>query len=164
MWTTTASEIETQRQEAETERKFHTWSATTVRLLLDAQDAQEKSRNRVHMTSLKSQCVNKIINIVGPLIREAKHTLSSQLFVIISRAYELDQEIGQQVARITLQFPTRDSVQFFPEAMELEKGVYSECSREVCMVVAPGVLKQGKSTGEGFDDKILLLKSIVSCI
>ena len=47
--------------------------------------------------------------------------------------------------------------------MELETGDHVK-PRVVNWVVAPGVMKRGKSTGEGFEHEEMLHKRIVSCV
>lgn len=78
----------------------------------------------------------------------------------------LGKEISRQIARIawTLDLEKEQEGSLFDaETMELETGDPVKKPRVVNWIVAPGVIKRGKSTGEGFNHEEMLLSTVVSC-
>ncbi|RSL61519.1 hypothetical protein CEP53_005046 [Fusarium sp. AF-6] len=152
--------------EPEAERKFQTWSATTIGLLLDAQGPEEQSHIREELEQEGAEIVNRLVNTIHDMTEATEQDLRDQLSCIIDEAFAVGKEISRQISRITwtLDFGSgHDPLAFDPETMELEKGDRMRKPRVVNWIVAPGVIKRGKSTGEGFNHEEMLLKRIVSC-
>ncbi|RSM15433.1 hypothetical protein CDV31_005026 [Fusarium ambrosium] len=152
--------------EPEAERKFQTWSATTIGLLLDAQGPEEQSHIREELDQEGAEIVSRLVNTIRDMTEAAEQDLRDQLSCIIDEAFTVGKEISRQISRITwtLDFGSgHDTLAFDPETMGLEKGDRMGKPRVVNWIVAPGVIKRGKSTGEGFNHEQMLLKRIVSC-
>ncbi|EEU42087.1 uncharacterized protein NECHADRAFT_85974 [Fusarium vanettenii 77-13-4] len=162
-WNSDSRGIE--RPEPEAERKFQTWSATTIGLLLDAQGPEEQSQIEKWQKKEVSRIVGCLLNTFDT-IAGSREDLADELSSIIGEAFVLGKEISRQIARIawTLDLEKEQEAQMFDaETMELETGDLVKKPRVVNWVVAPGVIKRGKSTGEGFRHEEMLLKRIVSC-
>ncbi|KAF4502463.1 hypothetical protein FAGAP_1315 [Fusarium agapanthi] len=131
----------------EAERKFHSWSSTTISMLLTSIDAEKANDYTKHMTDFH---VNRIINTVDHLLRkDRERSFKNQLSAIITEAFALDKEISRQVARVIWRFNV-------PQPEEKAEQPHAAPSRPD-LVMAPAVFKRGKSTGEGFDHETKLL-------
>ncbi|KAF5662924.1 heterokaryon incompatibility protein het-E-1 [Fusarium circinatum] len=131
----------------EAERKFHSWSSTTISMLLTSIDV-EKANN--HMKHRTDNHVKRIINTVSNVLRkDRERSLKNQLSAIITEAFALDKEISRQVARMIWRFNVfqLEENADHPDAAPSKPG----------LVMAPAVFKRGKSTGEGFDHETKLL-------
>ncbi|KAF4982164.1 hypothetical protein FZEAL_2141 [Fusarium zealandicum] len=154
------------RPDPEAERKFQTWSATTVGLLLDAIDTNEGSDVYEQLQSEQAHRVKCIANTIGGWLQSDKQDFNEQITLIVGKAYGLGKEISQQVALVVWVFNLDEQIgssKFDPAVMELEKGDRTKKPREVRLMIVPGVDKRGKSTGEGFKNEVRLLKAVVSC-
>ncbi|KAI8713424.1 hypothetical protein NCS52_01287100 [Fusarium sp. LHS14.1] len=105
--------------------------------------------------------VGRLLNTFDT-IAGSREDLAGELSSIISEAFVLGKEISRQIARIAWTLDLEQQV-FDEDTMELETGDPVKEPRVVNWVVAPGVIKRGKSTGEGFRHEEMLLKRIVSC-
>ncbi|KAH8647091.1 hypothetical protein BGZ60DRAFT_535442 [Tricladium varicosporioides] len=145
----------------EAERKFQMWSATTTGLLSEKLDLNDGSKEYQILYERKERRVGYIYKTIEPFSRVMDEGFQKDLFKIISDAVTLDLEISKQVARVTWVF---DNGPFNPDLMELEAGENS-CpeNEEVQLIVAPGLKKRGKSTGDGFKTENTLLLIQVSC-
>jgi predicted nucleic acid-binding Zn-ribbon protein len=145
-------------------KKLHTWRATTVGLLLDSMDQQKLLQADSELQKWKCELHDEVNTNLG-LLRLTDQKVSQQdFFDIIDHAVKIDKEISRQVSRVTWNFGSEDGIQAFDlTSMELRKGERFSPSPEVTLVTSPGVIKQGKSTGEGFESSIYLLKTEVSC-
>ncbi|KAF5627567.1 hypothetical protein F25303_10757 [Fusarium sp. NRRL 25303] len=131
----------------EAERKFHSWSSTTISMLLTSIDV-EKANN--YMKRRTDHHVNRIINTVDNLLRKDKEkSFKNQLSAIITEAFALDKEISRQVARVIWRFNGSQQEENVDHA--------HAAPSKPGLVMAPAVFKRGKSTGEGFDHETKLL-------
>ncbi|KAF5977538.1 hypothetical protein FBULB1_6470 [Fusarium bulbicola] len=134
----------------EAERKFHSWSSTTISMLLTSIDGEKANNHMKHRTDYH---VERIINTVANLLRKDKErSFENQLSAIITEAFGLDKEISRQVARVIWRFsvPQQEENADHPHAALGKPG----------LVMAPAVFKRGKSTGEGFDHETKLLDMV----
>ncbi|KAL8916995.1 MAG: hypothetical protein Q9172_006021 [Xanthocarpia lactea] len=125
-------------------RKFQTWKANTTALLIDSDEhgTHEKTHEKK---------VREMVQTLRHLTKASERDLENQIFNIVSEALLIDKLISRQVAEVTWQFhddlpPTLGSGQ--KQAID---------SQTVCLVVAPGMSKRGKSTGEDFNTNYVLL-------
>jgi hypothetical protein len=90
--------------------------------------------------------------------------LQSQLADLIKQTVRLDQDLSRQVAPIRWSFDRGSSLSFDPSSMALPSN-YQEPSEElkVRLVLAPGLIRRGRSSGDQFDKIVLLLKTEVTC-
>ena len=152
------------RPDAEAERNFQIWSARTTKLLLQAASFDKDTTILQDVQQGKEKMVRSIIKTIGQYSRPNKKGFGEQLHAILDAAYELDKEICRQVARIVWVFDYDSSAKtkFDPMTMELETGDRKlDENDDVYFVVAPAVIKRGKSTGEDFRSEDLLLKMVV---
>jgi hypothetical protein len=149
------------RPDPETERKFQTWSATTTNLLMDAVDLNEGGDAYKELENRKQAICDKICEAIGPFTRHVDEGFEQEILKILDDAIVLDKEISKQVARVIWVF---DHGEFDHSSMVLEGGEKPQIgSKEVQLVVAPGLKKRGKSTGEDFKLENTLLLTEVSC-
>ncbi|KAF5548877.1 hypothetical protein FMEXI_4548 [Fusarium mexicanum] len=131
----------------EAERKFQSWSSTTISMLLTSIDIEKTNNYMTHRTDYH---VKRIINTVYNLLRkDEERSFKNQLSAVITEAFALDKEISRQVARVIWRFTVSQQEENadHPDAAPSKPG----------LVMAPAVFKRGKSTGEGFDHETKLL-------
>ncbi|KAF8853527.1 hypothetical protein BDZ45DRAFT_598493 [Acephala macrosclerotiorum] len=149
------------RPESEAERKFQIWKATTNSLLLDTLELKEGGSAFNKLEHRKQIVLNNVLETIRPYARKMDDGFQLELSKIMSDAVNLDIEISKQVAIVTWDF---EHGQFDPSSMELGAEESPEAQhQEVQLVVAPGLKKRGKSTGENFKVENTLLLTIVSC-
>ncbi|KAF2826646.1 hypothetical protein CC86DRAFT_466502 [Ophiobolus disseminans] len=146
-------------------KKFHIWRATTVGLLLDSMD-EEKRRQAASYADEWKQSLFRAVDVnlrvlQSPYKEDYKHNFMD----IVDEALKLDREISRQVSYVEWIFNDRATARAFqPEAMELENGKRpSKNESDVGFVISPGVTKRGKSSGEGYEASMWLLKMEVTC-
>jgi hypothetical protein len=153
----------------EAERAFQMWSATTTQLVLDAihshpHEAQDAQFYLEHRKRAISESISRAIGLDAR--SESTHGITKQLDEILDLAFALDKDISQQVARVEwsydYQLLKNTEFKFDPETMELDEGS-PRSAEKVRLIVAPALVKRGRSTGEDFDVERVLLKSVVNC-
>jgi hypothetical protein len=146
-------------------KRFHIWRGTTVGLLLGSMDDEKLRSADVRVEKFKSDLFEDVDACLG-LMRSGRHEDFMNSFRdLIDEAIILDKEISQQVSCVVWTFENKaGSWTLDPISMELESGKSpAGGDSEVAFVVCPGVLKQGKSSGEDFDKITWLLKMEVTC-
>ena len=138
------------------------WKANTSAFLVDAlkfdqeqgYGMSEKSREKVQ--DLRKQ--------LAPLTKSKNEGVTTQIYEIVYEALDLDQLFSKQVAAIYWTVGV-DEARYFNEAlMELQHGEKRAVDgQKVQLVVAPGLIKRGRSTGEDYEIESILLKMTVSC-
>ncbi|KAL4908448.1 hypothetical protein BDW74DRAFT_175130 [Aspergillus multicolor] len=93
--------------------------------------------------------------------------MTDPLEKIISDALTVDQLFSQQVARWTWQLLSEVPCRFDPEAMEMvnvDSGRKATASpnQDIFLVLAPALVKQGRSSGDDFDVAEVRLKAEVN--
>ncbi|RBR20115.1 uncharacterized protein FIESC28_05394 [Fusarium coffeatum] len=136
------------RQESEAERKFHTWRATTTGLFLEHINTEKVDS---YIRQRASQHAQEVINALHNLIDiEEVNEFKDQLATIIYEAFELDREVSRQSACVTWQFR---------QTQHEKTSGQTQKHGNVGLVISPAVLKRGKSTGECFDQEMILLRA-----
>ena len=88
----------------------------------------------------------------------------TQISDIIHEALDLDQLFSKQVAEIYWHMGADEPGSFDEAFMEVQPGEKRTVDgQKVQLVVAPGLMKRGRSTGEDYETEIMLLKMTVSC-
>ena len=101
---------------------------------------------------------------LAPLTKSKYERYKAQIFDIIKEALDLDQLFSKQVAQIYWNFGADEPRRFNEASMELQQAEKRAVDdQEVQLVVAPGLIKRGRSTGEGYEMTSILLKTTVSC-
>ncbi|ROW15755.1 hypothetical protein VPNG_02134 [Cytospora leucostoma] len=151
-------------------RKFQVWRASTTGLVLDLLATRSPSGMDNETSTLRSLYAERISKSVAPFFRSKPDGHLDLLCQIIQEAVDLDQEISRQVARVQWVFePTSTDHPFSfsnqAGAMELEKDEINPPDEDpmVHLVIAPGVKKRGRSTGECFDEEVWLVPMEVTC-
>ncbi|KAI8655979.1 hypothetical protein NCS55_01251800 [Fusarium keratoplasticum] len=132
------------KPEPEAERKFQTWSATTIGLLLDAQNAEEQSQIQEWQENERARITDCLFNTFDTMAKFREQDVEDEFSSIISEAFVVGKEISRQISRITWTFDPdkgQEKSLFNEETMELETGDHVK-PRVVNWVVAPGVMKR----------------------
>ncbi|KAJ5163383.1 uncharacterized protein N7500_005213 [Penicillium coprophilum] len=144
-------------------RKFHSWRANTSTMLIHLKSLDENiPRDDVHdFATRQSLALNKWLCRFSHSDPEMLH---SQLTDLIKQTVRLDQDLSRQVASIRWSFARGLSLMFNPSSMTLPSNyqVPSEALK-VRLVLAPGITRRGRSSGDQFDKIVLLLKTEVTC-
>lgn len=149
------------RPDPEAERKFQAWRATTTNLVMDAVNLNEGGDAHEKLEKQKLGIRDDIYEAIEPFARYVDAGFKQEILKILEDAIVLDKEISKQVARVIWVF---DRGEFDHSSMVLEGEEKPQIGRkEVQLVVAPGLKKRGKSTGEDFKLENMLLRTEVSC-
>ncbi|OQE46940.1 hypothetical protein PENCOP_c001G05696 [Penicillium coprophilum] len=144
-------------------RKFHSWRANTSSMLIHLKSLGENnSQDDVHVFATRqSLALNKWLCRFSHSDPEMLH---SQLTDLIKQTVRLDQDLSRQVASIRWSFARGSSLEFNPSSMTLPSN-YQKPSEalKVRLVLAPGITRRGRSSGDQFDKIVLLLKTEVTC-
>ncbi|KAI0453064.1 hypothetical protein F5B21DRAFT_526306 [Xylaria acuta] len=136
-------------------KKFHVWRATTANMVFSADAAvSPQDRWRKFEDSLIAEHIDPITLSFVPTSEYGRYyDLLSQ---IIEKALILDREISRQAAWIRWVFEDLDS-----HSEIVASGSINQEGLRV--IVAPAMVKRGKSSGEGFEEQIELLRAD-SCV
>ncbi|KAM7207414.1 hypothetical protein V8F20_002294 [Naviculisporaceae sp. PSN 640] len=155
-------------RDADIERKFQAWNASTAAFLADLADdsPQRAGENSFADDKIENRTVFRVAWDFFRQIPTSSDTrgLSEGLLQIFRDAIELDKEINKQVARIEWDFgPYPPRMKFDPQSMTATKvQEQSATTDEVRYVIAPRMIKRGKSTGGDFEIENQLLPMEVS--
>jgi len=153
-------------RDPEAERKFQQWSASTAALLTAAISATGSPRDREVSIDSKKEILDGIRDTIRPFRKSSSSEgFSHELSRIIGDAVAFDKEVSRQLARVEWVFGTDNNpgMAFDPRIMKLEKGQKQPAAaRDVCLVIQPGMVKRGKSSGEDYGTEIVLLPMEVS--
>ncbi|KAL4917173.1 hypothetical protein BDW62DRAFT_88205 [Aspergillus aurantiobrunneus] len=150
----------------ELERKFQIWSAEATALVLQMCDFTEGSQEYKRVQSTRKEIREEFWSIARQYLSTQSHAPGQDFRRILDNAMALDREIHRQAARVSWELPPEDApVRFNPKLMEAEKGQQRpKPDQQVLLVVAPGVMKRGKSDGQDFQTEEQVLVPIeVSC-
>jgi hypothetical protein len=147
----------------EAERRFQMWKATTSALILESMNDDERENQNIEVWAREFS--SSVLDTIVSLVRDSDEGILENLTEIIQSSIILDQKICRQSARVGWLFPPSKSLlSFNPDSMAVEVGAPSpQRGQRIVMVVAPGLKKRGKSTGENFEIENLPLKMEVFC-
>lgn len=138
------------------------WKANTSALLVDA-----LKRDQENGQGIRRRLRDKIQHLctqLAPLTKSKYEGFAAQLSEIIKEALDLDQLFSKQVAEIYWTTDADESEIFHEASMELQQGEKRTVDgQKVQLVVAPGLIKRGRSTGENYEMSSMLLRMTVSC-
>ena len=141
------------------------WKANTSTLLVDALkfDREEGQDISGRLKEIKERAQGLCTQLV-PLTELSSERLTAQILDIIKEALDLDQLLSKQVADIRWALSADDPRLFNEASMEVQQAEKRAVGgQEVQFIVAPGLVKRGKSTGEDYEMTSTLLKTTVSC-
>ncbi|KAI1204681.1 uncharacterized protein F4807DRAFT_471862 [Annulohypoxylon truncatum] len=145
------------------ERKFHTWRANTANLLVEAMRLNETTVTSDGQQFIQ-QWTNTVSQLLGPFKSSDQQGYLQGLEGIITQSLELDKEICKQIANIEWVHCEELPCTFVPDSMELELSQeHQGNNKAVTLVLGPGLVRRGKSSGDDFDVMERLLKTQVYC-
>lgn len=101
---------------------------------------------------------------LAALTKSKYESVRAQIFDIIGEALNLDQLFSKQVAEICWTFGADEPRNFNEASMELQQAEKRAVDgQQVQIVIAPGLIKRGRSTGEDYEKTTILLRITVSC-
>lgn len=145
-------------------QKFHMWRANTSSLVVAALQIRE----RVHLSydrQISDRYVRETLQVLACLSAEEPQVIEARFSDVLGTSIDLDREFSLQVANLywkSLGSPS-SSRRFNAAFMELDRGQrYTDSPSMVRLVLAPALLKLGKSSGDDFDSTTCLLKMEVT--
>ncbi|KAI0904022.1 hypothetical protein F4823DRAFT_616446 [Ustulina deusta] len=138
--------------EYEALRKFHVWRATTANMVFTADSAVDPQDTWI---KFKDTLIKEHIDPIAlPFVPASEDRRYYDLLgQIIEKALILDREISRQAAWVRWHFEDQDS------HSEIMANTASLGQEGVRVIVAPAMVKRGKSSGEGFDEQMELLRA-----
>lgn len=154
-------EMESGQQSPELQRRFQAWKATTSALILESVNDQERVDRDIAVWAREFS--QSVLDSIMPWVQSSDEGILENLTDIFREAITLDQIICRQSAHVAWVFSISNHphapLVFDPDLMAVERGSPSpKVGQRLAMVVAPGLKKRGKSTGEDFEVESLLLK------
>ena len=138
------------------------WKANTSTLLVDALELDGEEGQ--DMGGKLTERAQRFCAELALLTKSKNESFTAQIFDIIKEALDLDQLFSKQVADIYWTLGTDEPKIYNEASMELQQAEKRAVDgQEVQFVVAPGLIKRGKSTGEDYEMKSILLRKTVSC-
>lgn len=141
------------------EPKFQMWRAKTTNLLLDSEELAQKDSHgaprRLNWSNFQAICT-----LLSSISKSKDKGLTDQLSQIVNEALDLDKLISTQAAEVIWYFDLKKiSGQFNQDWVKPQDGEkQTGDSENVWLVSAPGMIRRGKSSGEDFDSKTIVLK------
>ena len=138
------------------------WKANTSTLLVDALKLDREEGQDI--SGRLKESAHDLCAQLAPLTKSKYERFRAQIFDIIKEALDLDQLFSKQVADICWIFGADKPRRFDEASMEVQQAEKRAVDgQEVQFVVAPGLTKRGRSTGEDYEMESILLKTTVSC-
>ncbi|KAL4962024.1 uncharacterized protein BDV14DRAFT_112200 [Aspergillus stella-maris] len=161
----------TEEINADEERKFQIWLASTTALILEAGvDPHAAGKFKEQNGGKVAALVDKVRALLDPFATTANKAYYHELAKILEECINLDREICRQVARVEWVFPDPGKeVQYDAKSMKLVTGEKLAVDKKkdiqpVRLVVCPAMKKRGKSNGDGFAAPAsMLIPMEVSC-
>ena len=138
------------------------WRANTSNLVFETMSLDDQG------ALARRDAVNEDVGRLSQHLRELttskSHVLEAYLRDIIKQSLDLDEELSRQVARVSWE-SVRGGLPcaFDPNFMTLGGGQKHTGNDQVILVLAPGLVKTGKSSGDEFDVSTTLMMMEVVC-
>ncbi|KAK2752050.1 hypothetical protein CKAH01_06336 [Colletotrichum kahawae] len=144
-------------------RRFCVWRAETAAMVIETINSsrtnQEKSKE-FFLDGIESVCKH-ICKHLEPLTKATKG-LREEVFDILQEAAKLDEAMKRQAVRLEWIIPEPQGP-FDSDTMTLASGETWDADMDgVCLTTSPGLVRQGKSTGDDFGTETRLLSTEVS--
>jgi hypothetical protein len=140
------------------------WRANTSNLLHEATEREETTVND-RRGAISKNYARQLYEVLVPYSLSHHQVVGARLSDIISQSLELDEQCSKQVANLrwTTIDPSHFTNAFNPRIMEVERGQTPPSPEQMVeLVLAPSLVKWGKSSGEDFDVRTMLLKMEVA--
>ncbi|KOC12073.1 hypothetical protein AFLA70_48g004061 [Aspergillus flavus AF70] len=145
-------------------RRCSMWRANTSNLVLDSMifEGDKAYDDRQQFVTMNVKVLSKYL---ASLSLSPKDVIEARLQDLFTQSLELDQELNRQVASITWNRDVRLPCPFDPDHMTMEAAESHQTDEEltVRLVLAPGLSRRGRASGDRFDEIVQLLKMEVSC-
>ncbi|KAI1368201.1 hypothetical protein F5Y08DRAFT_335975 [Xylaria arbuscula] len=128
----------TKRDGVEKWRKLLLWTETTASLVLDASSSVEQERH-----DRKLEMGREIHKTLGLTLLDDKGTFGQEITALLDQAIDLDKDISRQATKVYWNFGDGRN----PEAWGLDEA--ENVVRTI--VIAPGMIRWGTSSGGHFD-------------
>ncbi|GMF74492.1 unnamed protein product [Aspergillus oryzae] len=136
----------------------------TSNLVLDSMifEGDKAYDDRQQFVTMNVKVLSKYL---ASLSLSPKDVIEARLQDLFTQSLELDQELNRQVASITWNRDVRLPCPFDPDHMAMEAAESHQTDEEltVRLVLAPGLSRRGRASGDRFDEIVQLLKMEVSC-
>ncbi|KAI1733569.1 hypothetical protein F4680DRAFT_441288 [Xylaria scruposa] len=135
-------------------KKFYTWRAMSAEMVFNAEASMNPQDS---WKEFEEFLIEKYVDpFIFSLIPKSKYGQYYELLGhIIQKALIMDQEISRQAAWVHWDFEYRDG------HAETAAGIQQE---GLLIVAAPAMVKRGKSSGEGFEEEIVLLEADIRLV
>ncbi|KAG7294154.1 hypothetical protein NEMBOFW57_004222 [Staphylotrichum longicolle] len=139
--------------------RYHMWRANTANLVLNAVRLGRNPDDPHDLPAPFSQHLAEDIEAwARPLTKSASGAVQHELVNIVQQFVDLDEGISEQVASLSWSFQS-PICRFESASMEPQPGQPSLTdTQDGALVVAPALIKCGKSSGDDFDVTSALLK------
>jgi hypothetical protein len=110
--------------------------------------------------------IQRLCDTLVPLSGSESKQLENEISAIVDEALNFDMLISKQAAELTWYAgrALNNPLRFDSHCMELDGGeMVAPNDAFVSLVLTPALIKQGRSTGEHFEEQHVLIKMIVSC-
>ncbi|KAK8078893.1 hypothetical protein PG994_002700 [Apiospora phragmitis] len=155
---------EASSQDPEAKYQYNRWRAKTSIATLEAPAEAQEHEQRSIEKQMCDETATKIFNFLAPFGESDHAELWTQILQIVQTALSLDKLLQKQVAK----FDWIDNIRgcLGPENFECVEGTEPIATESAVnwLVVSPGLVKAGKSTGEDFDRMSLFFKVKVADI
>lgn len=138
-------------------QKFHTWRATTANMVFSA-EALKSPRDR--WVQFEEGLIKDLIDPYTKrfIPRSEYDRYFALLSNIIEKALAMDREISRQAAWVRWVFEDAE------RPLDTMANTVSPNAEALCVIVAPAMIKRGKSSGEGFNEEQIELLLADTCI
>ncbi|KAJ5998807.1 hypothetical protein N7451_006617 [Penicillium sp. IBT 35674x] len=141
---------ETSELNEEVERNRNMWRARTISLLLEMMNRSTNEMHDSHLGFL-SEKAEILASCLRPIVSCSTRELMGPLSRLLEESLALDQVFSQQIARWTWHLPSDVPCSFDEAIMDTSGHKNLEGNnREVQLVMAPALMKQGTSSGDEF--------------
>lgn len=139
-------------------QRLQLWRTETTEMVLEFIASSEDAKALLH-----SRKVNLSHDICENIQQfTTSPNIWAEVMNILQRAVDIDKTLRRQAARVNWWY-SKPGSPFEPQKMSLTNGeTNARENQPVLLIVAPGLVKRGKSTGADFDKEILLMPLEVS--
>ncbi|KAF4835914.1 hypothetical protein CGCTS75_v002249 [Colletotrichum tropicale] len=144
-------------------RRFCLWRAETAAMVVqitNSSRAEQESSSKFFQGKIESVC-DHICKHLIPLTKSTKG-LREEVLDILKETAKLDEAMKRQAVRLEWIIPEPQG-RFDSDTMTLASGETWDADMDgICLTTSPGLVRQGKSTGDDFGTEIRLLSTEVS--
>ncbi|CAH0026753.1 unnamed protein product [Clonostachys rhizophaga] len=155
-------------QSGDPEREFHTWRANTSKMVHEATETSSDTRERMDFGNISNQLKDDLMKRIKTWLPRKKALPIEQMVDIIKQSIVLDMHLSKQVSKLQWKLfddNARRVNKFDGNSMEPEPGQSQlEEGKSFDLVLAPGLLRYGRPSGNEYHIPLLLMKSQVAKI